>query len=118
MVCLRNYPALRAHSPGPKHLSQIEGVASFARAANVPVRQMPVPSRAGDIDGVGVGTIALRDVAEGHPAIDTLAGFLILNALAARRIADLTFGTLDVLVRATRVGITAILGTGIAVVAV
>ncbi len=57
--------------------TSIRSVASFTRAANVAVGQMPVPSRAADSDGAGVGETARRDVAERHPAIDTLAGILI-----------------------------------------
>ena len=106
--------------PGPANVSvaAIRAVASFARAAKIAVGQVLVPSGAADGDGPGVGEIARRDMAKGHPAINALAGVLLRNALAARRIADLTFGTLDVLVCATRVGITAILGAGIAVIAI
>ncbi len=92
--------------------------AIFTRPANVAVSQVLVPSRAADGDGADVGEIARRDVAQGHAAIDTLAGILILHALPAQRIADLTFGTLDVLVHATCVGIAGVIGAWIAVVAV
>ena len=100
------------------HSHRDSSISIFARPANVAVGQVLVPSGAADSDRAGVAEIARRDVAEGHPAIDTFAGVLILDALAVRRIADFTFGTLDVRVRATRVGIAEIVGAGITVGAV
>ena len=77
---------------------------------------MPVPSGAADGDGAGIGGIARRDVAEGHPAVDTLAGILIHDALPARPIADLTFGTLHRRAAGSPVHAHVVLRTVIAVV--
>ena len=80
---------------------------------------MLVPARAADGDGAGVAEIARRPVAEGHPAIDTLARVLIHDALAGRRITDLAIGAVVIVRRMhARIVNTGIVRAGSVVIAV